>query len=328
MKKLLSIASIVFLMMVLAACGSNNSKNEGAENNNNNSADNEPKTEEVEEVEELTIKHQLGETPVKVNPEKVVVFDFGSLDTLDKLGIEVTALPQNNIPSYLEKYEDEKYVNVGSLKEPDLEKINEIKPDLIIISGRQSDLYEEFSKIAPTIFLGVDTARYMESFEENVKTIGQIFDKEAEAEAELAKIEDDIKALNDKASALDEKALIVLANEGKVSAYGPSSRFGIIHDVFGFAPVDSTIEVSTHGQSISFEYILEKDPDVLFVIDRSAAVGGEAGAKESIENDLVKGTKAYKNGKIIYLDPDFWYLSGGGLESVAQMVNEVGASVE
>ena len=50
------------------------------------------------------------------NPEKVVVFDFGMLDTLDELGIEVAGVPQANVPSYLSKYEDSKYTNVGRLE--------------------------------------------------------------------------------------------------------------------------------------------------------------------------------------------------------------------
>ncbi len=321
-KKFLALVGIVIAMMVIAACGADKT-----EDTENKGAKEEPQA----ETKTLTIKHELGETEVDQNPEKVVVFDFGSLDTLDKLGIEVAAIPQNNVPKYLEKYEDEKYANVGSLKEPDFEKINEIKPDLIIISGRQSDMYKEFTEIAPTIFLGVDTERYMESFEENVKTIGEIFNKDKEAEEQLTAINKDIEKLHGEASGLDEKALIVLANEGKVSAYGPSSRFGIIHDVFGFAPADPGIEVSTHGQSVSFEYILEQDPDFLFVIDRGAVVAsgdGQSAAKDVIENDLVKGTKAYKNGKIVYLDPDFWYLSGGGLESVSEMVKEVEGSLK
>ena len=95
-----------------------------------------------------------------------------------------------------------------------------------------------------------------------------------------------------------KKRLIILASEGKVSAYGPNSRFGLIHDVLGYKAVDDKIEVSTHGQNITFEYIVEKNPDVLFVIDRDAAIGNGASAKDSVENDLVKKTDAYKNNKI------------------------------
>ena len=72
----------------------------------------------------MTIKHQLGESNIPKNPEKVVMFDFGILDTLDELGIEVAGLPQTNVPSYLSKYEDSKYANLGSLKEPDFEAIH------------------------------------------------------------------------------------------------------------------------------------------------------------------------------------------------------------
>ena len=113
-----------------------------------------------------------------------------------------------------------------------------------------------------------------------------------------------------------------------MSAYGPGPRFGLIHDELGFAPADTKIVSSTHGQSISFEYILEKDPEILFVIDRTAAIGGESSAKAIIENRLVRFTQAYENEKIIYLEPDVWYLSGGGLVSVARMVEQVATALE
>ncbi|OCA91714.1 siderophore ABC transporter substrate-binding protein [Pseudobacillus wudalianchiensis] len=318
-KKLSLLMITALLAIVMAACGSNVEKEESKTSS-------EPK----KEAEEVTVKHDLGETKVKKNPEKVVVFDFGSLDTLDKLGVEVTGLPKQNIPKYLSKYEEDKYENVGSLKEPDFEKVNELSPDLIIISGRQAELYDQFAEIAPTIYLGVDPADFMNSFEKNTKMLGEIFGKEDEVQTELANVEDEIGKLKKQASKENKTALVVLANDGKVSAYGPGSRFGIIHDVFGITPVDKDIEVSTHGQSISFEYIVEKDPDYLFVIDRGAVVaeGGGSSAKQVIENDLVKNTKAYKDGQIVYLDPGYWYLSGGGLESVSAMVKEVQAALK
>lgn len=319
----------VFLAVILAACGSNNA----ATSNNNVAANNvpattAPTTEPAAEPAELTFKHALGETTIKSNPQKVVVFDYGTLDTLDKLGVEVAALPQSNVPSYLSKYNDDKYENVGSLQEPDLEKINSLSPDLIIISGRQNAFYEELSKIAPTLYVAVDNADYMTSFTNNVKMLGQIFGKEAEVETELTAINASIEALNAKAVADGKKSLIILANEGKISAYGSGSRFGIIHDVFGFAQADDKIEVSTHGQSVTYEYVADKNPDYLFVVDRGAVVkseSGESSAKKSVENDLVKNTNAFKNGKIVYLDPDYWYLSGGGLISVSEMLKEVEA---
>lgn len=317
--------------VILAACGSNNAAKSNTKNSSNNAV---PTSDTAAaataapsaEAAEVKITHKLGEITVKKNPEKVVVFDFGTLDTLDKLGVEVTALPKSNVPSYLSKYEDAKYEDIGDLFEPDFEKINSLSPDLIIISGRQQEIYEELSKIAPTLYVAVDNANYLASFTENVKTLGEIFGKESEVESELAAINTAIEDLKAKTAADGKKALVILANEGKISAYGSGSRFGIIHDVFGFAQADDKIEVSTHGQSVSYEYVAEKNPDYLFVVDRGAVVKSENGeaspAKDAVENDLVKNTNAFKNGKIVYLDPNYWYLSGGGLVSVSEMVKE------
>lgn len=317
MTKRWNLLGLVFTMiLILAACGGN-AQEEGKGSRTAASS----KTETA--AGKMTIKHQYGEAVVEKNPKKVVVFDFGVLDTLDELGIEVTGVPQATIPSYLKKYADKKYSNVGSLKEPDFEAVHALKPDVIFISTRQAELYDQFAEIAPTVYIGLDYANYMDSFEKNMNLIGGIFGEEDKVASELKDIEASVEKLNKKASALDQKGLIVLANEGKVSAYGPSSRFGLIHDVFGFGAADKNIEVSTHGQSITFEYIKEKNPDVLFVIDRATAVGGEVGAKEIVENELVKKTEAYKNDKIVYLDADSWYLSGGGLKSVKAMTKEV-----
>src|SRR5699024_11919967 len=106
----------------------------------------------------------IGHKDVEKTHLRVFFFYCGTLDSLDKLGSEVAGVPKGNIPTYLEKYEGDDYENVGSLKEPDFEKIAEVDPDLIIISGRQSELYDQLQDIAPTIYLGVDTTRYMDSF--------------------------------------------------------------------------------------------------------------------------------------------------------------------
>lgn len=333
MKKIVSFAVLILVFsMVLAACGGNSGNNGGNNTSGAGNASSSPSPSPSAEATEappaeIIVKHQLGETPVKANPSKVVVFDFGSLDTLDKLGVEVASIPQGNVPAYLEKYKDSKYVNAGTLQEPDFETIDGIEPDLIIISGRQSAHYEALSEIAPTIFMGVDAANFMESFKTNVNTLAEIFGKQAEAEAALAEVEASIKAVNERATTSGKKGLIILSNEGKISSFGPGSRFGIIHDVLGVAPVDPTIKVDTHGNEVSFEFIAEKNPDYLFVVDRSAVVGGQGNAKDTVENDLVKNTTAYKEGGIVYLDPQYWYLSGGGLVSVAVMVAEIDAAV-
>lgn len=271
--------------------------------------------------EKIKITHKLGETEVTKNPSRVIVFDYGIADALNTLDVEIIGLPKSSLPSLLSKYEDGKYENVGSLKEPDMEKVYELKPDLIIMSGRLESYYEELNKIAPTIYLGVDNTDYLGSFKKNMETLGQIFDKEKDVKAQVAKVEEAISKVNEKAEGVN--ALIALANDNAFSVYGEGSRFGIIHKEFGIEAVDKTIESSTHGQKASFEYILDKNPDYLFVIDRAAVTGGNTSAKEMFDNEIIKKTDAYKNGNIVYLDADVWYTISGGIESTQKMVQEV-----
>ena len=278
--------------------------------------------------ETITITHELGETPVTTNPQKVVVFDYGILDALDSLGVNVTGVVQSGLPDYLTKYAGEEYSSIGTLKEPDMEAIFALTPDLIIISGRQADYYEELNKIAPTIHLGIDNADYLGSFKSNMDILGQIFGKEKEVASKVEEIEKAIAELNAKVTEKNINGLITLANDGAFSVYGQESRFGIIHKEFGVTPVDTTIDAGTHGQKATFEYVAEKNPQYLFVVDRAAVTGGNTSAKELFDNELVARTDAYKNDNIVYLDPAIWYTSVGGFTSTLRMVEEVDAAIK
>lgn len=316
------------LVLLIAACG-NEQKTESTVSETQTTASTTQAA--TNAPANMTVKHVSGETTVKMNPQRVIAFDFGSLDTLEALGIDVIGIPKANIPSYLSEYKDDKYINFGGLKEPDFEAVYSAKPDLIIVSDRQVNLYDKFSEIAPTINLNIDINNYLTSLDKHVDTLGKLFGKEDEANAQLKVLKDNIEAVKAKTDKTTDRALILLANDGKVSAYGPGSRYGFIHDTLGFKPADDSIQVSRHGQNITFEYVMNLNPDYIFVIDRSAVVNtgsGATSAKELVENDLVKNTNAFKNGKIVYLDPNVWYLSGGGLKSTQIMVDDINKALE
>lgn len=317
MKKIV-LGFLVIASLGLAACGNNEAQT------SETTASSTVATDTM-----LTVKDSNGESvEVQQNPEKVVVFDNGSLDTLDALGVgdKVIGAATKNLPVYLEKYQEVE--SAGGIKEPDLEKINEMQPDLIIISGRQSDYQEQLSQIAPTLYLAMDAEKPWESMQENVTTLAKIFDKEKEAEEKLTDLTKQIDEVKEKASALDQTALVTLVNEGQLSAYGSGSRFGLVHDLFGFKQADDQIEASTHGQSVSYEYVLEKNPGILFVIDRTKAIGGDTSNDNVAANELVAQTDAGKNDQVISLQPDVWYLSGGGLESMNLMIEDVNQALK
>lgn len=276
---------------------------------------------------DLVIKHKQGETTLSAKPEKVLVFDLASLDTLTALGVEVTGVPGGGKPDYLKGYNDDKYLKVGTLFEPDYEAVNAAAPDLIIVAGRSASKYPELAKIAPTIDLSVDAQNFLPEAKTNVATLAGLFDKRAEGDALLAKLDSSVADL--KTLAADKgKGLLILTTGGKMSAFGPGSRFGMLHSVYGIAPAAETEHKGNHGQAISFEFILETDPEWLFVVDRDAAIGREGtAAAKFLDNEVVRQTKAWQAGHVVYLDAAAWYLVGGGITSMQRTVDQLTAAL-
>nr|CAD6429110.1 iron ABC transporter substrate-binding protein [Rhizobium sp. Q54] len=277
---------------------------------------------------EIVVKHSKGETTLPETPKTVLVFDMASLDTLHTLGVEVDGVPGGAKPDYLSKYAGGDVLNIGSLFEPDYEAVSAAKPDLIIVGGRSSAKYEDLAKIAPTIDMTTDPAHFIESAQKNVQTLAEIFDKQAEADAALQALDTSIADLKDKAASAG-KGLLVLTTGGKMSTYGAGSRFGVLFSDYGVQQADENIKVGTHGQPVSFEYILEKNPDWLFVIDRDSAIGREGqSAQKFLDNEIVAQTTAWKKGQVVYLDAAAWYLIGGGLTAMQNTVNQLNRAFE
>ncbi|MGO2082249.1 siderophore ABC transporter substrate-binding protein [Vagococcus sp.] len=314
MKKKFSFLVIFVAMMgLLAACGKTENKVSS--------------TKETKETTKKMVKVTDGEgkeVEVPNQPKKVIVFDLGSLDTISALGGKesIVALPEIKMPAYLEK-EFKKTEKAGGIKEPDLEKINALQPDLIIISGRQQEAQASLAKIAPTLYLGIDSANAWTSTKQNIETLGTIYGKEAEAKQAVNKLDKKVLEIKEIAEKSDKKALMTLVNEGSLSAYGAGSRFGMVFSDFGVKAADENIEVSTHGQEVSYEYVLEKNPDILYVIDRTKAIGGDTSKNNVNDNELVQQTKAGKTDKVISLTPDVWYLASGGITSTQLMIEDI-----
>lgn len=273
--------------------------------------------------EKIVVEHSGGITEVVKNPENIVVFDYGILDTLNYLDVEVKGVVKSSLPSFLSRFQDEKYQNAGGLKEPDFEKIYAMQPELIIISGRQEPFYKQLSEIAPTIYLATNGEDYIANFKKNHEIIGKIFGKEEEVKVAVEKIEKKIEGIKEYITNKKYTGLVTLSNNGKISAYGEKSRFGMIHSYFGFKGLDE-IKASNHGSSVTFEYVLEKDPDFLFVIDRAAVAGGDVKANKAFDNSIIHSTSAFKNNRIIFLDAEVWYNSTGGISSTEKMISEMG----
>lgn len=298
-----------------------------------NSGSQNQQTQQEQSAEQTTVQitDANGEkTEVKKNPKRVVVFDYGVADILKNLGVDaVVGIPKNGkMPEILSNYSDDKYTNVGSLKETDFEAVESLNPDLIIIGGRQAEDIDNFKEIAPTVNLEVDGQDYMNSFKTVVTDLGNLFDKQDEAKKAIDEIEAKIEKVNKTVKEKGLTASVVMANEGNISAFSAKSRYGLIYNGLGFAEVDKNIDDSTHGQQVSFEYFLENKSDYVFVVDRGAVTGKGEAASKLFDNEVMNKTEVAKNGNIVYLNSVIWYTMTGGIESTNQMIDEIADAVK
>lgn len=275
----------------------------------------------------VTITHDQGTTEVPAAPKRVVVFDMPVLDTLNVLEVAVSGVPGGVKPEHLEHYNADAYAKVGTLFEPDYEAVNALAPDLIIVGGRSAPKYKDLSRIAPTIDLSISPESFLDDALGNARTLGRIFGKEEAVEQRITALTDSMAALRATAAEAG-KGMLILTTGGRMSAFGPGSRFGLLHDGFGVKPANPNLDIGLHGQAISFEFILETNPDWLFVLDRDAAIGREGQpARQFLDNEIVRQTSAWRKGQVVYLNGGNWYLSGGGLRALQAEVDAVQAAL-
>ena len=235
--------------------------------------DNHDKTDTTSKPTTLTIQHTQGSTQIPLHPQKVIVLNPATLDIMDALKIPVIGVPQTDahFPPFLMQYQNQQYLNAGTLFEPNYEAISAAKPDLIIAGNRAHDAYDKLSEIAPTISLDIDYSHFLASLTQRTELLGKIFDKQAQAKQLLSDFDQQMAAIKAQTKQIGS-AMVLMVTGGKISAFGPGSRFGFIFDDLGFPSAVSFDKTGPHGNIVNAELILKANPHWLFVVDRDIAV--------------------------------------------------------
>ncbi len=266
---------------------------------------------------EPTLETARGPIELDGVPQKLVVMDIAAIDTLQAMDVAIAGIPEKINLDYIKT---EGTTAVGTLFEPNLETIAGMAPDLIIMGGRSAAKVDAAAQVGKTVDMTIGPDLLTDATA-RIATYGKVFGKEdkaaemqAELDGKLAKLRE---AAKDKGN-----VMVVLTNGPKMSAYGKGSRFGWLYEATAMPEAAEGLAVSGHGEAISPEFVAEKNPDWLFVLDRGQAVGqdGQA-AKETLSTPLIEGTTAWKNDQVVYLPASAMYLGGGGYQAMNQMID-------
>lgn len=277
----------------------------------------------------VKVEHELGTTVVESLPQRTVALDMNEVDFLDQLGVAVVGMPKDFVPHFLARYRDDANVlDLGAIVQPNLERVHAARPDLILITSLQASHYRELSRIAPTIQFDVDyrnsQAGHLDIVKGHLLTLGQIYDKSALARQKVAALEARVAEARQIIDGRPEGALVVLHNNGAFSAFGPRSRYGFIFEALGVRPASAEAETGLHGRPVSSEFIQTVNPDIVYVIDRTAVMERRpVMTAGQMANPLLRQTRAWQNGRVVFADPDAWYVTAASVTSLAIVIDDV-----
>ena len=272
---------------------------------------------------EKTIVHDFGTTELKKVPKRIVILDNLYGEILDPLHITPVGATTGQADSqefstlFKKQYKDAKVVSVGWQGSPDLDKIAELKPDLILMTGEQEDLYEELSEIAPTVGYQINTDENWDYHETSLK-VAEIFDKRDEMKKDLDRVDarEAVFAENVKAKFGNQKLMYlrVTDNDIRYYAYG---HFGYLYDTYHFNRAE-TFNPDDMFQVIDTDKLKDINPDLLIV---------QADSQELLDNKLKNNPvwsslKAVQNNKVIYADYST-YMLGFGIVSQEAIMKQI-----
>lgn len=309
----ITISMVIFTLM-LTACTS--SSNEPVKTETNEQVN------EAVEVSTVEITDVHGTVTVPVNPKNVVALDNRTFETLADWGIELAAVPKGVMPADSPYVNDESVQDIGNHREPNLEIIAAVNPELVIVGQRFASFYDDIKKIVPNaavIDLNVDVSEAADKPGENLINglkdstiaLGQIFDKNKEAEQLVANFD---KAINDAKSAYNgtDTIMSIVVSGGDIGFSAPKSGrvWGPMYEIFGWVPALEVGNASSdhQGDDVSVEAIAQSNPDWIFVLDRDAAVSSTTDAVPA--QDVIDNSPALQNitavleEKIVYAPND------------------------
>lgn len=271
------------------------------------------------------VEHAAGKTQICGKPQKIAVLEPKMLSLILALGEQPAAYadaylvrsrqfdnPTQQIP-YLGKYVTSQPMNLGDRNNPSLEKLTLLKPDLILGMNFQEN--QLLNAIAPTVLIDND-----KNCQENLQIIATALDRQKNIPSIIASQQQRLAKVRNQLAPLIKTHPRVLN-----IACSPSMNYiEVVHNgdtietlkKIGFQPVliaDVERELGARPQ-INLETLSQLDADIVIVntwIDNWDGTSTYNVPREKLqqkwaENPLLHNSRAWKQGKVYFVDYTLW----------------------
>ncbi|MFD0556189.1 iron complex transport system substrate-binding protein [Stackebrandtia endophytica] len=293
-----------------------------------------------EKTDTIEITDNHGTVTVPVSATSVVATDNRIFQTLDEWGIELSAAAVSLMDPERSYKNDDSIVDLGNHREPDLEALVAVQPDLVINGQRFADYYDDITGLVPDAAVVDLDPRDGEDFAAELKrqteVLGQIFDHEEDAQDLIDAFDAAVERV--KAAYDSEQTVMSVITSGSDINYSAPSvgrTLGPVFDILGLTPSIEAPEDSSGvdtGDDISVEAIADSNPDWILVMDRDAAVSANSGEAYTPADELIADSEALQNvsavkaGNIVYM-PQYTYLNEG-IQTYTTFFNTIADAME
>lgn len=249
------------------------------------------------------ISHTLGETCVPLFPQRVVTLTH--LDNALAVGIKPigAATKNDNQISTLLPKQAAGIENVGLLGEPNLEKLVQLKPDLILAAYPRPN-YEQLSAIAPTVFFWDQDPVY-QHWQDMFRAYAEALGKTQVANNILSDYQQRtvelVAALGDRLSTTEISIVNFWASD--VRLYLKQSFAGQILEDIGLPRPPAQDKDKWSTEHLSLEAIPQMAGDVIFL-----TLGGHEKSKlnQFIQHPLWTQLEAVQNNQVYEVNGEVW----------------------
>jgi len=298
-KKIVTGVLLLCVVLILGACSSNTSTTSATDAPKKN-------TESTDAATTRTIETAKGKVTIPANPKRIVSTYYHG--TLIALGLTpVGANKEWWMGSPFLKEQEKSISDVGT--PTSLEKVVDLNPDLIVINDFDVEKYEEYSKIAPTIY--VPYSAYHNPKEE-IQLFGKLLNREKEAQAWLDRYDQTAKQAREQIKNVvkpGQTAALINVRSKKISVLGENYGRGgyAIYDALQLKPLDivqkEVIDNDAQIKEISLEVLPQyADADYIFICFNNDAE--QVDMSSILDNSLWKNLPAVKKGQVYTLPYD------------------------
>lgn len=261
------------------------------------------------------IQHEMGETCVSQDPQRIVTVHFTILANALALGVK----PIGSTSAYGDEDLATGYLStdnylgnrigginkVGTPYQQGIEKILLLKPDLILVQERNARLYPQLAQVAPTVVIPYNWANYWQTFDFVAEVLGKQSTARQVKEDYYRRVKE-VKSALDKSDRKREISVVGTYDANNIHAYAQNSFPSVVLKDLKLKRPAAQDTVTSNGviSNISHEKLEIIDGDVMFFLDYNE--GDRATLSELQQNPLWQKLKAVQSGQVFVVDGNAW----------------------